>query len=66
MVVVIILIIMMVVVMVMIIFDNNDGGYDYLDANDDNNYNDYHETVCRGKHGRGSDGCSSAEVQVAP
>ena len=47
---------------VMIILDNNEGGYDYSDANDDKNYNDYHETVCRGKHGRGSDGSSSAEV----
>ena len=43
-------------------FDSNVGGDDYFDANDDDNYNDYHETVCRGKHGRGSDGGSSAEV----
>ena len=43
-------------------FYNNEGGDDYFDANGDKNYNDYHETVRRGKHGRGGDGSSSAEV----
>ena len=43
-------------------FYSNEGGDDYFDANADNNYNDYHKTVRRGKHGRGGDGSATAEV----
>ena len=43
-------------------FYNNEGSDDYFDANGDNNYNDYHETVRGGKHGRGGDGSAPAEV----
>ena len=43
-------------------FYNNEGGDDYFDANGDNNYNDYHKTMRRGKHGRGGDGSATAAV----